>query len=232
MAGNPSSSTANTLTMNYEPIPDGQTDIATTADEDKMKVEADGRQPMQTMWLWAGSIKGKTNINSASVTTNLQYKVAEDKPEVSGLPPALPANEELVSHAAAVEYLEVGLVIGDEPNRYKKTGPSRSKEVEDERKKRGELPRDESAMRAFIPITPYVAEQAKFYIGVKLQNGRLRPRVIGCDVTASSMPARRMRCRVESLTMTMTARTTARMITANNRRGDGTLLRHLCLDAA
>ena len=38
-------------TISYGSIADGQTDIAMTVDLEKMKTEADRRQPLQKVWL-------------------------------------------------------------------------------------------------------------------------------------------------------------------------------------
>jgi hypothetical protein len=172
------SSSSNELApTQHEPITDGQADIAMTSDMDKMKVELVGRQPLQKVWLWTGSneqTEGKKKTTS-SLTTNKQYKPENDGPDVAGLPGALPTEQERVPHETAVEYLEVGLVIGEEPQRVKRTHKGRMKET------RPTLTREPTALRAFIPITPYVAEQAKYYVGCKPTAGRCFPLVIDGD---------------------------------------------------
>jgi len=171
--------TNDSMAVSYAAITNGDKDVAVTMNGEKMRVQAAGRKPLQKVWLWTGSSesKGKKRVSSSSMTTNKPYKTEEDGPDVAGLPSRLPTDEELVSHVTAAEYIDVGLIIGNEPDRYK-TGASRSKEVSRQRDARGEANRDPSAMRVFIPITPNIAAQAKYYVGVRPTEGRCFPRVV------------------------------------------------------
>lgn len=72
----------------------------------------------------------------------------------------------------------MGLVVGDQVDKYEPKGISRNKEREVERQKRGQLRRAERAMRVFIPVTDFIAEQAKFYVGCRFTAGRLYPRTM------------------------------------------------------
>ena len=163
----------------YEPITDGQADIATTMDGDTMKVELEGRQPMQKIFLWMGSNEGegKQKKTSSSRTTNKQYQPEMDGPAEVGQPELLPTNEEQIPHETAVEYLEVGLVIGDDPQMMRRTRKSHKK-----KETIATLARDPTALRVFIPITPLVAEQAKYYVGCRPTAGRCFPRVIDSEL--------------------------------------------------
>ena len=165
----------------YEPITDGQADIATTMDGDTMKVELEGRQPMQKIFLWMGSNEksegSKSKKTSSSQTTNKPYKPETDGPAECGLPELFPTKEEQIPQETAVEYLEVGLVIGDNPQWMKTTRKGLKK-----KETIPTLTRDDTALRVFIPITPFVAEQAKYYVGCRPTAGRCFPRVIDSEL--------------------------------------------------
>nr|POE65121.1 hypothetical protein CFP56_34789 [Quercus suber] len=158
----------------YEAITDGQTDIAMTLDGERMKVQALGRVPMQRIWLWTGSNEGTVKRTSS----NVAYDKATDGPTDDSPSLLLPTIEELTPSPVAMQYLEVGLVIGNDPKKYLPVGESRNKARVKAREDRGVLSRDPSALRAFIPITEYIATQAKYYVGTHPTNGRCFPRVI------------------------------------------------------
>ncbi len=150
-------------------IEDGKLDIAMRISLEKMMTEATGRQPLQRVYLWAASNK----------TTTQQYQPPIDGPDVAGACPVLPDNEELVPvEINTKQYLEVGIIFGNEPDKYVAKGQSRDKQREQEKKQRGTLRRDTSAMRVFIPVTEHCVTQAKFYVGCRPREGRLFPRII------------------------------------------------------
>ena len=154
-----------------ERIMDGDADIAVRYHRERMKVQAVGRVPLQKVYLWTGS----------NAKSNLQYKPENDGPNNGGGAEPIPSPEELVSADDTKPYLEVGLVIGSDPAKYRNEVPSRNKRAENERKERGVSERDSSAMRVFIPQTDFIAEQAKLYVGCHRAGGRLQPRVIRVD---------------------------------------------------
>lgn len=163
----------------YVPVADGETDVAVTMDGEQMKVQATGRRPMQRVYLWSGNKDATSKKkDKGSGLTNKPYKPEEDGPKIATQGGHLPGPEELESNPSAVQYLEVGLVIGDEPGIYKPTAHSKKKDIKTERQRRGEMPRHESALRAFIPITENIPTQSKYYVGTKLAGGRLNPRGI------------------------------------------------------
>jgi hypothetical protein len=151
-------------------------------DGEQMKVQAPGRLPMQRVYLWVGNREGSKNKEIGSRFTNRPYKPDEDGPCVATQGGRLPTNEKLQPDPNAVQYLEVGLVIGDNPSVYKPTAASGKKDTKAARQLRGEMPRAESALRAFIPVTENVSLQSKYYVGTKLIAGRLNPRVIDGEV--------------------------------------------------
>lgn len=166
----------------YENVVDGTQDVAVTASLEKMRVEAPGRKPLQYVYLWTTSEGDDDGENSSKKkkgrATNVQYDPQQHGPNATGRYPRLPGGPELFEAPHTMEYLEVGLVIGDEPDRYKPKGQSRDKARTTEREKRGVMPREPSAMRVFTPVFNTIQPQSKFYVGCGLNGGRLSPRVI------------------------------------------------------
>ncbi|KAF5587770.1 hypothetical protein FPANT_6806 [Fusarium pseudoanthophilum] len=72
-----------------------------------------------------------------------------------------PIESELTPHGKADQYLEVGLVIGEEPSKYKPTGLSQNKERQAEQAAMGVLDRSQNVMRTFIRISEYIQPQTK-----------------------------------------------------------------------
>ncbi|KAK5997766.1 hypothetical protein PT974_00125 [Cladobotryum mycophilum] len=184
-----STSVAAASNPNNEAISDGNSDIARMISLERMKTEATGRRPFQKVYLWtttndessAGSSKRKR-------ATTLKYNPATDGPARRGPCPILPLGQELLPHIKAKAYLEVGIVIGDEPEKYKPSGISRDKTRDAARKMRGTLPRHANAMRAFIPISEYIQSQSKFYENVdskKPAKERLREVSAACKTHAA-----------------------------------------------
>jgi hypothetical protein len=174
---------ADTNPQTFMPVVDGDGDIAVTMDGEQMKVQAPGRRPMQKVYLWGGNRDGASKKkDKGSGLTNKTYKPEEDGPGVAPRGGRLPTGEELEPGLSAVQYLEVGLVIGDNPAMYKPTAHDKKKDIKAERQLRGEMPRADSALRAFIPITENIPTQSKYYVGTKLAAGRLNPRAIDGEV--------------------------------------------------
>lgn len=167
--------------MIYEPVADGQSDIAKTVDGEQMKTEATGRVPFQKVYLWTGSNDGNKKP-SASTTTNKQYKAAEDGPDVAGKPAILPTDGERAQGNGTREYMEVGLIIGADPYKYKPEKGGRDPDRKKQMEKRAVLNRDPGAMRVFIPIVAYQPEQSKYYVGVDPHGGHLEPRIADGNV--------------------------------------------------
>lgn len=112
-----------------------------------------------------------------SQATNKGYDPTVDGPDVAGLSDMRPSAEELVPHATAAQYLEVGLVVGANPKKVKE-------ERKNKRTKGTTTPtgRDPQALRVVIPVTEYVADQSRYYIACKPAGGRCFPRVADGDV--------------------------------------------------
>lgn len=167
----------------WVPVKNGTKDVAKTIGLEKMMIEAEGRRPFQQVYLWSGaqdeSDDGRKSGKSKS--TNEMFRPEHDGPGPLGPYAKLPGQLELAHGKHTKAYLEVGIVIGDNPEQYKATGKSRDKQRDQERKRRGVLPRADGAMRVFVPVTEETAGSAKYYVGVKLTDGRLFPRVIQGD---------------------------------------------------
>jgi len=155
---------------------DGNTDVAETLDGERMKVQAPGRLPMQRVYLLKGSADAKKNEKGL---TNRPYDMEEDGTFLYSVG-RLPSAQELLPGSDVVQYLEVGIVIGDDSPRFK-PAPLTNKKNKDDRKQRGDMPRHPSAIRAFIHIAPTVAFQAKFVVGVRPIDGYLQPRIIDSE---------------------------------------------------
>lgn len=150
-------------------------------DGEQMKVQAPGRLPMQRIYLWEGNPDPMKKDRGFRFTTK-PYNPKEDGPKVTSQGGRLPTSEELQPGPNAVQYLEVGLVIGDNPAMYKPTARSSKKGIKTDRQRRGQMPRAESAIRAFIPVTENIPTQSKYYVGTRLTGGRLNPRCIDGEV--------------------------------------------------
>jgi hypothetical protein len=141
-----------------------------------MKVQAPGRHPMQRVYLRKGNINGKKNTKGL---TNVPYDTTEDGPVMHPVE-QLPSAQELLPGPGVVQYLEVGIAIGDNPSRFK-PAPNADRKNRDDRRQRGDMLRHTSAIRVFIPIMPDVIKQAKYYVGVKPVDGYLQPRIINSE---------------------------------------------------
>jgi len=168
---------------NYEPDPhirvtDGNTDVTQTLDGERMKVQAPGRLPMQRVYLLKGSAKGRKDQQGL---TNRPYDIKEDGPTMNPVG-QLPSAQELVPGSTVVQYLEVGMVIGDDPHKFKPSPLANEKNKED-REQRGVISRHTSAIRAFIHISSTERLQARYVVGVKSMDRSTRN---ACSSTPSS----------------------------------------------
>lgn len=166
---------------------DSKEDIAVRADNEKMRVQAPGRQALQRVFMRTEFVHGR---KKESQTTNRPYRPDIDGPGIAGRPPVLPSVEELTPGMDTVEYLEVGLVIGDNPEiRIASSTDKGKKQDKEAQQLRGIMNRHPSTLRAFIPVTAEVASQAKLYVGVRPVDGVLTPRTISGDcILLSGVP--------------------------------------------
>lgn len=175
MAKAPTEDTTAAPDISLDVVLDGDQDIAIVADKQQMMVQAPGRKPFQRVFLWTGgyeSASGKKKENDKGLT-NKPYSFKDDKPNENPVP-LLPVGLELQPGEETVEYLEVGIVCGGDPHKYK-VGKQKVQAAK-EREARGVLVRDRFAIRAFFPVTPKITTNSKFYVGVKPTAGRLIPR--------------------------------------------------------
>ncbi|KAL8714821.1 MAG: hypothetical protein Q9220_001334 [cf. Caloplaca sp. 1 TL-2023] len=89
---------------------------------------------MQHIYLWEGSKDGAAKKRDRGAGfTNKPYKADEDGPAVVEQGGRLPTGDELQPGSNAVQYLEVGLVVGDKPDMYKPTKATSKKTAQNER---------------------------------------------------------------------------------------------------
>lgn len=148
-----------------EIVADGQKDFAKRPNLDCMMVEAPGRQRFQKVHLW-------TTFNGG-ITTDT-YNPDKHGPDKAGKCPILPTELELIPATQSTrEFLEVGLVFGDDPQKNMPKGAAGNKARAAEKKGKEIQRRPDVMMRAFTPVTDYIQEQNKVYIGCQPKGGRL-----------------------------------------------------------
>ncbi|KAH7179532.1 uncharacterized protein B0J16DRAFT_402884 [Fusarium flagelliforme] len=148
-------------------VQQGEDDIATSVAGDRVYVDAPGRKWFRHVWLWDSDYTDDT-------TTTFEPKT--HGPGVSKQSP-LPGHSELQPHSMAMEMLEIGLVLADNPKKFHETvkgQTSRSKSRETARKERGTMARDNTWFRAYIKVTDSIQSQAKVFIGCRILDGHLR----------------------------------------------------------
>ncbi|KAF2172027.1 hypothetical protein M409DRAFT_18256 [Zasmidium cellare ATCC 36951] len=163
-----SNSTAAPLNASSDVVQASDVDIAIRTDREQMKISAAGRRRFQKVHLWSDNGK----------TTNVQFQPAHEKDTRES---AVPLPQELFGNEHTKEYLEVGIIIGDNPKQHLQTGTSRSSENDAARVQRGPLERAVTAMRVFTPVTDYIQTGIKYYVGCLRSQGRLTPRVVSFD---------------------------------------------------
>ncbi|KAM0438082.1 hypothetical protein ACHAQK_007172 [Fusarium lateritium] len=146
-------------------VQSGDEDIAMTIGMERMHVGAPGRRHFQIVWLWPMS-------NSKGQGNGPAYKPDVHGPK-NGPTPCLPTKEELQPHLKAEPYLEIGLIIGEDPTKYKPTGHALDKGRAKAQKERGVLQRENSAMRVFHKFTDYKQPQMKVVVGCLPEHGRM-----------------------------------------------------------
>lgn len=154
-------------------VEDGFKDIAKRQNLDAVMVEANGRKRFQKVWLW-------TPTDDAVSTTS--YDVAKHGPD-KGLPLSLlPDDNEKVPAPKTKEFLEVGLAYAGDPKKGLPKGASTNKARNIKKKDKEPSRRnDEMMMRVFTPVTEYLKEQNKVYIGCEPLGGRLHHYLISID---------------------------------------------------
>ncbi|KAF5623663.1 hypothetical protein F25303_11767 [Fusarium sp. NRRL 25303] len=142
-----------------------------------MRVEVNGRIPFQRVHLWTS---GEERTGSGRMkTSNEPYKPGIHGPAIIRCPKAPKGDELIPSPGKTKEYIEVGLIVGDDPEKHSiKATPTKRK---GKQRARVILRHDENAMRVFIPVSEKMNPQAKFFVGCKYSNGRLFPENVGGD---------------------------------------------------
>jgi hypothetical protein len=163
-------------------ITDGRRDVPKTYYLEKMMTEATGRRPLQRVYLWmpsrgrvsaSGSVKGSVGKGA----TTEKYDPESDGPIAHSTYPVLLRIKSLSRTTRPSSIWRWVWLLATIPNSTRLRA-SRETKAGSWREKRGILRRDAGAMRIFIPVTDYIADQAKFYVGCRFADGRLYPRVI------------------------------------------------------
>lgn len=92
--------------------------------------------------------------------------------------PKLATGNELLPEKGTIEFIEVGLISGLEPSCAKSTRRERAAN-------RGQfppIPRSDSAMRVFSPVTDYIRDRNKLYVGCHPKEGRFSTRVVDASL--------------------------------------------------
>lgn len=153
------------------PIKNGKKDIARRYGGMAVMTEAVGRVPLQTHHLWASS-KGKA--------TAKPYNPMADGPTVAKCP-ILPNKLELIPDGDRTkEYIEVGLVFGEDPRRGMSSTAGRVKASASKQEIKP-LERGEHMMRVFLARTEFIERNIKYYVGCRPEGGRLWPRIVSLD---------------------------------------------------
>jgi hypothetical protein len=165
------------------PIKNGYRDLAQNRDFIQMRVEVDGRVPFQHVYLWSSGEEDKTGTGRMKASTD-RYIAEAHGPRVIPCPKAPEGLELIHDPKTTKEYVEVGLIVGDEPERYSTQGtPTKSTPTKGKAKQKDPvvLRRDENAMRVYIPVSEKLNMQAKLFVGCRFYNGRLFPMTIPGD---------------------------------------------------
>ncbi|KAG4259209.1 hypothetical protein FPRO03_13143 [Fusarium proliferatum] len=176
MSGNDGAGPSNQQ-VSHQAIEDGYWDLAVNRDYLEMRVEVNGRIPFQRVHLWTS---GEERTGSGRMkTSNEPYKPGIHGPAIIRCPKAPEGDELISSPGKTKEYIEVGLIVGDDPEKHsikatptKRKGKQRAPVI---------LRRDENAMRVFIAVSEKMNPQAKFFVGCKYSNGRLFPENVSGD---------------------------------------------------
>lgn len=153
-------------------IDDGFTDLAQRFNGEKLRVNATGRKTFQKCFLW-------TQSRDAAVDRTKKTKESYDpnKHSPNAVPTPnnkLPLASELVNDEATTEFIQVGLILADNPELFLKeikNGVSRSREIEQARASRV-LDRDEhNVLYAYVEITESRVAQAETFVGCLFKDG-------------------------------------------------------------
>ncbi|KAF4986793.1 hypothetical protein FGRMN_10673 [Fusarium graminum] len=158
---------------------DAHDDLAKNSECLSIRVEADGRKQLQCVYLWNSDEKDNTGTGSMK-GSRASYMPSEYRPSVVPYP-RIPSGYELVHDPeTTTAYLEVGLVVGDNPGKYRKESAS----IGGTSTTKGEsiiLSRDENALRVFIPLSETAHCRATFFVGYSYSRGRLFPAMVSSE---------------------------------------------------
>lgn len=150
-------------------------EIAESLYGEKMTVEANDRNRFQLVYLWAPRMSKKVSPGIPK-----EHPIPPNHAEVY---PKVPDGEELVAGNGTKLFIEVGIMIGSDPESFF----TAAGESEKHRSVLGQAisptptSRHRDALRVFMPVHDSMAKQSSFYAGYGPGNGRLTPHRIRCQ---------------------------------------------------
>ncbi|KAF4547793.1 Hypothetical protein D9617_36g063310 [Elsinoe fawcettii] len=171
-------------------IPNVSTDIATTLGGETYKIGYKNRVIGQILYLWEIdpaeiSKKKKEAANKGGGPSKMDSFDPTNDGAARGGNHNAPLRDELIEAARAMPHLEIGRARGiDVPPapKGKKGRPSNATTASIAAKP--VLPRPDDMMRVCVPITPGIAEQAKYVVACRPSGGRCQTRVIDAEKIA------------------------------------------------
>lgn len=176
-AGNPNAPGPSTA------LPASSREVAIRCDFRSVKIQAANRQPGKTMYLWASS-KGKSTL--------MPFKPDMEGPAIIKCPVNPGALEFLPTEDTTTDYVEVGLVYGDNPSHGVSSIANRGNTsntggvaLASAARYSNAPHRGDRMMRVFTRRTEVGDKRdrliTRFFAGCQLLNGRLHPRVVSVD---------------------------------------------------
>ncbi|QIX02482.1 hypothetical protein AMS68_007999 [Peltaster fructicola] len=145
-----------------------------------MRVEVDGRQTFRISYLKCNVDK----LTSAKKSINKPYDLSIDGPKATrdaAITSKTPLTGELQYRDGMMAYLEVGLVLGDDPDKYTLSAKSKGKKYQEAQEKRGRMPRKSDALRVFMPINQDMIIQPRYFVAAPPPEGTFETRTIKAE---------------------------------------------------
>lgn len=160
-------------------------EIARRIDYRTVRIEVPDREPLETIYLRKPAQKGKQQEDKATI---MAYKFERDGPSIKKCPITPAAMEFVPAGEDTLACIEVGLIHGDDPKKFKATVGGATgtgvKPIQTQAEMYGKAePRGTDMMRVFLRRTAFINTTApKFYAGcLPGPDGRLEMRLISAD---------------------------------------------------
>lgn len=153
-------------------VVDSTQDVATDKDGNQMQITLTGRVTMQKIWVRTQSVTGHAR-------TAIKYNPATDAPALSTMSIS-PTEEEVGGPPHTHQYLVVGLVDAEEPDRFSKESASGAAPatMKRARQTRGVIPVPSKWLRVVVKVTDFIENSVKYYVACNPQNGICEIKVI------------------------------------------------------